>query len=76
MTPCKIKFKEGSVCDEYWHWKFQYQWDGEYPTRKEEDIIYDWCMENLGCLGGWHVMPHGVIILKEEDAMAFKLYWM
>lgn len=72
-----ISFTEQHFCDEYWHWPYSFSFDCEildYHCVIEE--LYNWCLYNLNDIGGWHVRGEGVIILKEEDAMAFKLRWI
>lgn len=67
-------FVEQYIADEYWHWKYQYYCD-EF-SYAAMDKLYDWCLANLGPTIDWHVRNNGVIMLKEEDAMAFKLTWL
>ncbi len=67
-------FVEGYIDETYWNWKYQYQ-SSDWLTTKEHQELYDWCLDNLGANIDWHVKNNGVIIRKEEDAMAFKLRW-
>ncbi len=68
-----IQFIEKSVdCDNL---NYKYQYDYDYATVDQERELYEWCLENFGELG-WIIGWSGVLLLNEEDAMAFKLRWM
>lgn len=64
--------KEGWIKTDMW-WHYDYHFEYVEVNPEHEVDIYDWLIMNID---GWHMLFAGVVILKEEDAMAFKLRWV
>jgi len=70
----KFIFDTGQ-CQEGWE-HFPYHF---FPltafSKHDEQIMYDWCLENLISIGGWNINWYSVVILHDDDAVLFKMRW-
>ena len=64
-----VVFKKRFITDD-WHWDYQF-----HASNFDYELMYEWCLDNLGANLDWTIIMQGVLIRNEDDAVLFALRW-